>query len=58
MKMNTWSLLLKNTINICQQQSGLNTLTFDTLGNKTPEEIGTEITPVWTFECMQLQQHS
>jgi len=30
-------------------------LTLDSLGNKTPQEIGTEVTPVWTFECMQLQ---
>jgi len=33
----------------------VDTLTLDALGNKTPQKIGTEVTPVWTFECMQLQ---
>jgi len=38
-----------------KQQGMVGTLTLDTLGDKTPEEIGTKVTPVRPFECMQLQ---
>jgi len=31
------------------------TLTLNALGDKTPEKIGTKVTPVRPFECMQLQ---
>ena len=38
-----------------RQQCTTGTLTLDTLGDKTPKEIGTEVTPVRPFERMQLQ---